>query len=96
LGNAASSAPEKDLGTEPSARHRKETATYEGLEGMDPEEGGRKKKVEYPGTPSAPAAPPMASPAALRKDARSNAGADGSVRSTSSGRFVPREDTEDL
>jgi hypothetical protein len=96
LGNAASSAREKDMGTEQAARGGNEAATHQGRGGTELEEGGRKGNVAYPGTPSAPAAPPIAARAALRKDAGSNSGADGSVRSTSSGRFVPREDTEDL
>jgi hypothetical protein len=96
LGHAASNAPEKDLGTEPSARHGNEAATHKGPGGTDPEEGGKTTNVAYPGTPSVPAAPPIDRSAALSKDARSNTGADGSLPSTLSGRFVPRVDTEDL
>jgi hypothetical protein len=85
-------------GMDPATRHGYEIAMAEEPGGVDPGPGGRTRGGGHPRTPSTPSASPSTTPAASRRDTRSNvdAGAGGSSRSTWSGTFVPREDTEDL
>jgi hypothetical protein len=98
LENAAANTTQNAPRKERAPRHGNEATVAEEPGGVEPEAGGRTREGGHPRTPSTPSGSPSTTPAAPRRDTRSNvdAGAGSASRSTWSGTFVPREDTEDL